>query len=131
MQPMRRSPAMIPARTSTDLIAYAEACGVRVVWAQDLPERGRYYPRTDVILLRYGMGERRTVSTLAHELAHRYYGDFCSTGPVEDRAWRWASRLLIPAADYAEAERHHHSPGAIAQQLGVTVDVIHAYQKAA
>lgn len=127
MPPTRSAPATTPARTTTDLILHAEDMGARVVWARDLPERGRYYPGVDVIALRHGMTERRTVSTLAHELAHLHYGDGWCTGPVGRRAWRWAAQLLIRADDYAAAEQEHPAPGAIAQQLGVTVDVIKAY----
>lgn len=118
---------MTLARTTTDLIVHAEDMGVHVVWARDLPERGRYYPGVDVIVLRHGMTERRTVSTLAHELAHHYYSDALCTPPVGRRAWRWAARLLIPDKDYAEAEAEHQSAGAIAQHLGVTVDVVYAF----
>ncbi|MGP9682019.1 ImmA/IrrE family metallo-endopeptidase [Brachybacterium sp. AOP3-A1-3] len=101
--------------------------GASVFWARDLPERGRYYPGVDVIVLRHGMTERRTVSTLAHELAHHYYGDALCTPPVGRRAWRWAARLLIPARDYAEAEAEHQSAGAIADHLGVTIEVVYAF----
>lgn len=131
MQPTARSPGTTPARTTTDLILHAEDMGARVVWALDLPERGRCYPHLDLIVIRHGMTERRTVSTLAHELAHYWYGDTYCTPAVSRRAWRWAARFLIPYHDYAEAELEHHSPGAIAQHLGVTVDVIHALQEAA
>lgn len=131
MQRMRRSPGTTPARTTTDLILHAEDTGARVVWALDLPERGRYYPGIDVITIRHGMTERRTVSTLAHELAHLHYGDPLCTPATNRRAWRWAARFLIPDDEYAAAEAHDHSPGAIALHLGVTVDVIHAYQKVA
>lgn len=127
---MRRSPGTTPARTTTDLILHAEDMGARVLWARDLPERGRCYPN-GVIVIRHGMTERRTVSTLGHELAHHYYGDTLCTPAVERRAWRWAARLLIPDDEYAEAEQQHPDPGAIAHHLGVTVDVVHAYQKAA
>ena len=131
MQPTARSPETTPARTTTDLILHAEDMGARVIWALDLPERGRCYPHLDLIVIRHGMTERRTVSTLAHELAHYWYGDTHCSPAVNRRAWRWAARFLIPCHDYAEAELEHHSPGAIAQHLGVTVDVIHALQEAA
>lgn len=130
MPPTARSPGTTPARTTTDLILHAEDMGARVVWATDLPERGRYYPGVNVIVLRHGMTERRTVSTLAHELAHHYYGDPYCTPAVSRRAWRWAARLLIPCDDYAQAELEHHSQGSIAQHLGVTVEVVTALQAA-
>lgn len=128
MLQMRRSQGTIPARTTTDLILHAEDMGARVVWARDLPERGRYYPGVGVIVIRHGMTERRTVSTLGHELAHHYYGDPFCTPAAGRRAWRWAARLLIPDEEYARAEECHDTAGAIAQCLGVTVDVIHGYR---
>lgn len=130
MLPTLTTPTTTPARTTTDLIAHAEHRGLRVVWASDLPERGRWVDGAGVILLRHGMTERRTLSTLAHELAHHYYGDGPQTPAVERRAWRWAARLLVPCDAYAEAEIEHHAPGAIAQHLGVTTEIIHALQEA-
>lgn len=124
-----RNPGTTRGRTTTDLILHAEDMGARVVWAEDLPQRGRYYPGVNIIVLRHGMTERRTVSTLGHELAHHYYGDPLCTPTVKRRAWRWAARLLVPADEYARAEQHDPSPGAIAQHLGVTVEVIHALQE--
>ena len=122
--------ATTPARTSTDLILLAENMGARVVWARDLPERGRCYPN-GIIVIRHGMTERRTLSTLAHELAHHHYGDtFCSPA-AERRAWRWAARLLVSCDAYAQAEQFHHSTGAIAQHLGVTTESITALWEAA
>lgn len=128
MPPTARSPGTTPARTTTDLILHAEDMGARVVWALDLPERGRCYPHLDLIVIRHGMTERRTVSTLAHELAHHYYGDPYCTPAVSRRAWRWAAQLLITPRDYAQAELEHHSHGSIAHHLGVTTDVIHGYR---
>lgn len=124
---MRRGPGTTPARTTTDLVLHAEDMGATVHWALDLPERGRYYPN-GVVVIRHGMTERRTVSTLAHELAHHYYGDPLCTPAVNRRAWRWAARLLIPDDEYAHAEQHHNTVGGIADHLGVTADVIHGYQ---
>lgn len=129
MPPTVNGRAMTPARTTTDLILHAEDMGARVYWVQDLPERGRYYPGVNAIMIRHGMSERRTVSTLAHELAHHHYGDPYCTPAIARRAWRWAGHFLIPCDDYARAEQHHPSPGAIAQHLGVTVEIIHALQE--
>lgn len=129
MPPTARSPGTTPARTTTDLILHAEDTGARIVWARDLPERGRCYPN-GVIVIRHGMSERRTLSTLAHELAHHYYGDPHCTPPANRRAWRWAAHFLIQPHEYAEAEIMDPSPGALAQHLGVTTEIIHALQEA-
>ncbi len=67
------------------------------------------------------------VGLLVLELAHDHYGDALCTRPVGCRAWRWAARLLIPDEDYADAEAEHQSAGAIAEHLGVTVEIVHAW----
>ncbi|WP_058234993.1 ImmA/IrrE family metallo-endopeptidase [Devriesea agamarum] len=126
MPPIPSIPETIPAKT-TDLITYAEAAGIRVFWSPDLPERGRYIPGINVIVLRHGMTEARTVSTLAHELAHAHFGDWCVDEATERRAWRWAARLLISPVEYALAEAIHHAPGAIARELGVTREIVEAF----
>lgn len=118
-----------PARTTTDLIAYAESRGLTVAWVIDLPERGRYVADHRTILLREGMTRRRTHSTLAHEIAHDYWRDRCSSGHIEARAWRCAAQMLIHPEHYARAERLDPSAGAIAQELVVTTEVIHAYRQ--
>ncbi|WP_087484887.1 ImmA/IrrE family metallo-endopeptidase [Brachybacterium massiliense] len=81
-----------------------------------------------IISVRYGMTERRTVSVIAHELGHWWNADWCSDLAAERRAWRFAGAMLIDAAEYAEAEREHHAAGAIARALGVLTDVIHGYR---
>lgn len=131
MLPTLTTPTTTRARTTTDLILHAEDMGARIVWATDLPERGRWVDGAGVILLRHGMTERRTLSTLAHELAHHYYRDGPQTPAIERRAWRWAARLLVTPENYAQAEQYHPSPGALAHHLGVTVEIIHALQESA
>lgn len=118
-----------PARTTTDLITFAESRGLTVRWALDLRERGRYVPSHRTIVLREGMSRRRTHSTLAHEIAHDYRRDRCSTKDAEARAWRCAALLLIHPDDYALAEQIDPSPGAIAHELAVTTEVVHAFQQ--
>lgn len=123
---MLRGRVTIPAKTSS-LIDYAVSVGVRVEWARHLPERGRYIPTHRLIVLRYGMTERRTVSTLAHELGHAHYGDWCAVPGVEARAWRYAARLLISDEDLKTAATTYDTDVDISRELGVTLDVLHAY----
>lgn len=118
-----------PARTTTDLIGYAESRGLTVGWALDLPEKGRYVAERRTILLREGMSQRRTHSTLAHEIAHAYWHDHCSAPHAEARAWRCAALMLIHPDDYARAELIDHSPGGIARELTVTTEVVHAFRQ--
>ena len=125
MPPTLSDRVTIPAKTNS-LIDYAHSRGIRVEWALDLPERGRYIPALDMIVLRHGMTEARTVSTLAHELGHAYYGDWCATPRSEARAWRYAANLLIDPQELAHAEALTPHPGAIAKTLGITTDVLNA-----
>lgn len=118
-----------PARTTADLIAYAESRGLRVGWALDLPENGRYISARRVILLREGMTRRRTHSTLAHEIAHDYWRHRCTQEGSERRAWSCAAQMLIHPVYYARAEHLDPSAGAIALELAVTDEVVHAYQQ--
>ena len=123
MPPIKSNRATTPAKTET-LIDYAHSRGIRVEWAIELPERGRYIPALNLIVLRHGMTERRTVSTLAHELGHAHYGDWCSVPDAEARAWRYAAKILVSEAELRLAWSLHESAGAVARELGVTQEVI-------
>ena len=114
--------------TTTSLCDFAESQDVAVIWAHDLPDQARWHEGVGIISVRYGMSERRTVSVIAHELGHWWYGDWCSGPPAEHRAWRFAGSMLIDPAEYANAELEHHAAGAIARTLGVLTDVIHGYR---
>lgn len=81
------------------------------------------------IYISFGLTPDEVCSTLAHELGHAYYGDECSTDAAERRAQRYAAQLLINPHDYARAESVDASPWAIAEALGVTEEVVEAYQQ--
>jgi Zn-dependent peptidase ImmA (M78 family) len=82
-----------------------------------------------------GMSKRTTCSVVAHELAHAILGHLPSSDATtrarqERRADEWAARLLITPAAYAEAERARGPyPTSIAFELGVTVELVIAYQR--
>lgn len=88
--------------------------------------KGYSWVERGIISLRHGLGDVQARCTLAHELAHHYYGDTPGVDGKraafqERRADRWAAERLISASDYALAERlHGPHPGAIATELGVT-----------
>ena len=81
------------------------------------------------------MATRLHRSVLAHECAHAVFADVPSRfGPVnrkqERRADEWAALRLIDVTAYKHAELVHHGHSeAIALELGVTVDLIDAYQR--
>lgn len=97
---------------------------------------GCYVPRQRRIYLdsRLTPAERRSV--LAHELGHAHHGHPCGDDPPphvlrsrERQADVFAARLLIDAAEYARAERVDPSADAIADELGVTVELIGVYRE--
>lgn len=117
----------------------ARGLGVRImpdIRGELYPEDiGAWLPRSRRILYRLGMRYSETMCTIAHELGHAYYGD----GVVEDhlrdarqesRADRWAAGILISADAYRQAEAIVGShPGALAAELGVTVEFVHVWRK--
>lgn len=90
---------------------------------------GGYYPdhRMICIDVRLTPNERRSV--LAHEIGHAYYGHQCDSPTAERQADRYAARLLIDPALYAELERINPDQHYLADELNVTVDLIHTYER--
>lgn len=87
-------------------------------------ERGRVY--IDIALT---PNEKRT--TLAHELGHVHYGHACDAGPnspQERQARAFAAHLLVHPLDYAEAEHVSADAFYIAEELGVTVEIVDDYR---
>lgn len=122
--------AVSPAPTTTQLIDHATQHGIRVCWAPPTWHRQAGYADS-TIWLRRDLTDAETRSLLAHEIAHHHMGH---TGPqppeVEERVWEEAALMLITIDDYADAEEVHgwHSP-AIAEELGVTREVVSAFRR--
>lgn len=93
-----------------------------------------WFPRSHRVLYRTGLSYTETLCAVAHELGHAYHGDDYAEDHLRDarqeaRADRWAVRALITQRDYAEAEQLVGShPGALAVELGVTVEYIHIWR---
>lgn len=117
-----------------DLEELAQALGVSIAETPHLSDglNGQYLHHRRLILLRSDLDPWTRSSTLAHELGHAYYGDDTNGDPrLERRADLWAAKLLISPAQYATAERLHGPHlGAIAWELGVTVDLVEAWKNA-
>ncbi len=114
------------------LMREAGKLGVRVYMAHidDRPDLLGYYShQRRIIVLRLGLTPTERNSVLAHELGHAFYGDECSSGAKERRAQRYAAELLIDPEEYAAAEMVDPSAPAIADALGVTVDVVNDYRE--
>lgn len=107
------------------LIAAAETRGYRVAWHRGGP-KGAWLPNTKTVSIRYGMDDAETLSTLAHELGHAHYGDPPGCHPKrEDRANRFAAKLLVDPTEYATLESiYGPHPSRLAHELGVTVELI-------
>lgn len=81
------------------------------------------------ITLRTGMSLAQARSTLAHELGHAHYGHDCTTPMYERQARRYAARLLIDPALYAEKERINSDQHWLADEFTVTHRIIIDYEQ--
>lgn len=89
---------------------------------------GYYLADHRLIVLRAGMTRAQTRSVLAHELGHARHGHTCSDALAERQADIYAARLLIDPARYAAIERINSDQHYIADELGVTVDVVFTFE---
>ncbi|MFE5777121.1 ImmA/IrrE family metallo-endopeptidase [Brachybacterium sp. NPDC056505] len=113
------------------LIDLAHDHGIRIWWRPMDGRDGQWSLRHRSIWLDPRMTAVQSRSVLAHELGHATYGDDGPQPPhIEERAWRFAARLLVPGMAYEQAETivgcH---PGALADELGVTRPVVLAYRE--
>lgn len=112
-----------------ELLRHAADLGVTVHIAH-LPDGylGGWYPEEQRIYLGIGLTPCETRCVLAHELGHVYYGHTCDDDRAETQADVYAARLLIDPAAYARAERLTSTDVDLAEELGVTLDVLHTYR---
>lgn len=103
---------------------------IRVTWHTGGP-KGAWLPDPRVISLQYGMSDTQTRCTLAHELGHALqHHPACAEDKLEHQADKWAATVLIDPDDYAQAEHIHDGhPGAIADELGVTLHLLATWQE--
>jgi Zn-dependent peptidase ImmA (M78 family) len=116
-----------------ELIQHAAALGTRVVMTH-MPDGllGAYSPFEARIYLDLGLTPSERRSVLAHELGHAYYGHTCDQGPrspLERQADTYAATLLVHPEDYAALERVSADPHYIAEELNVTVEIVHAFRR--
>lgn len=119
------------------LLGLARDYDVRVVFSA-LPGDvlGCWLPRQHVIHIDDRLTPIEQRSVLAHELGHVHHGHLCGSMPAitrentrERQADRFAARLLIRPAEYARLERINPDQHVLADELGVTVDLIHVYER--
>ena len=118
-----------------DLWVMAEAMGLRVVERRG-SRAGGYHEGSSTVRLNPGLSRRVARSVLAHEIAHHVLGHVPSPfGLIQSRqersAMEWAALRLIDMGAFGEAEeaRGGHAP-AMAYDLGVSVELVYAYQQA-
>ena len=107
------------------LIDVAETRGYRIAWHKG-GSKGLWIPHLATISLRIGLDDTEALCSLAHELGHAHYNDPPGCLPQhEDRADRFAAKLLISPVEYAAAEAvYGPHPARLAAELGVTVKVL-------
>lgn len=117
-----------------DLIALAEELGMTVTWRK-AAKLGGFHAGSNMIRLNPDESVRTTGSVLAHEIAHAVFQDtYTPYGPArarqERRANEWAALHLITPAAYAAAEeRRGIHAASLAFDLGVTIELVEAYQR--
>lgn len=120
----------------TPIWGMLETMGIAVEYANLPPDRdGEYIHARKLIRLQHGMASRLHRSVLAHECAHAVFADVPTMfGPVnrkqERRADEWAAMRLINPTAYRFAEQLHQGHvEAMAVEVGVTVDLVEAFQR--
>ena len=92
-------------------------------------ERGRFYPRERVIIVRHDLRIVEERAVLWHEIAHAVRGDERCAADVldkrqEDAAWRYAARRAIPLAALLEALRWSDQVDEVADLLKTTPELL-------
>lgn len=116
-----------------ELLAHATTLGVQVHVAHlPHPYMGFYDSERRVAVYGFDLTPVEQRSVLAHELGHAYYDHQCQDDPrAEEVADLYAAYLLIEPGAYVAAERADPAPEAIAEELGVTVDLVRVFEKRA
>jgi Zn-dependent peptidase ImmA (M78 family) len=107
--------------------------GLRVKYA-DLGRRSGEVHSSGLVVINHTKSLLTQRVTLAHECGHWVFGhdwtDAHDRGRDETQADTYAARLLISAAEYADAERTVGAhPGALARELNVTPKLIELWRQ--
>lgn len=115
--------------TMKTLILHASSLGFRVHGAY-LPDglMGLYSPEEQRLYFDLRLTPNERCSVLAHELGHAHYGHDGKSSMNERQADAFAARLLIDPEMYAELEMQEYPIADIADALGVTEEVVVAFQ---
>lgn len=88
-----------------------------------------YYSRTEHrIYFDLGLTPSERESVIAHELGHAFHNHGCDSPKHERQADTYAAELLIDPVEYASLERMGGDDHYIADELGITVDLVQHYR---
>ncbi|WP_137843815.1 ImmA/IrrE family metallo-endopeptidase [Microbacterium sp. 2FI] len=110
------------------LLRVAAEYGVSVHFAHLDEDLGCFVPDEQRVYLDLRLTPAQRRSVLAHELGHVHYGHHADSPLAERQADIYAARLLIDPAEYARLERINPDQHHIADELGVTIDVIYTFE---
>ncbi|MBT2503012.1 ImmA/IrrE family metallo-endopeptidase [Curtobacterium sp. ISL-83] len=114
-----------------DLIALAASYGVRIVYCHIDDANGFYDVEDSAVKVDISLTPDEKRSVIAHELGHVHHGHTCGgvhNSRIERQARAYAAYLLVHPIDYAAAERVSADAFHIAEELGVTVELIDDYR---
>jgi Zn-dependent peptidase ImmA (M78 family) len=117
--------------TMRDLVQLAASYGVRIELCHITDANGYYDPEAGKVLVDIALTPDEKRSVIAHELGHVHHGHECGgerDSRVERQARAYAAHLLVHPIDYAEAEHVSADAFHIAEELGVTVEIIDDYR---
>lgn len=112
------------------LLRRAAEMGIRV-HAAHLPDGilGLYSPEESRVYFDFALTPFERTTTIAHELGHAHFDHHCDSERNERQANTFAAELLIDPAEYAMFERISSDATYIADELGVTVDLVQHFRE--
>jgi|GEM_PF-1005314 len=115
--------------TLTELVALCREAGVEMRVARLPPDwLGAYDDAGRRILLARGLTPVEQRCVLAHELGHALHGHAGGSAADERAAERFAARVLIDPVALRAASAWARDDHELADELGVTVDVVRDYR---
>lgn len=114
-----------------ELLRHAALRGISVHAARLEPGvLGEWYEDEREIYFDLRLSPTEQVCVIAHELGHAHHGHACEDDQrAEDQADEHAARLLVDPAEYARVERLGLNQHDIAEELGVTVEVLNVFMQ--
>lgn len=129
---LRRGAASLEGTSPTlsELVRLCAQAGLEVhVAALPVGCLGAYEHERERILLARGLTPVEQRCVLAHELGHALLSHVGSSAADERAAERFAARLLIDPRALAEACRWARDDAELADELGVTIDIVRHYRE--